>query len=88
MSCNLTLWSRYIRTPILPLAVQQYLDNKGVGFALVEDCCQAMLLLATKKTINGKPAASLKDKPPFVDSGTHGLLQVVAWVWFLDNMQP
>lgn len=44
---------RYIRTPILPPTVQEYLENKGVGFALVEDCCRAMLLIATDTTING-----------------------------------
>ncbi|KIV81007.1 hypothetical protein PV11_08461 [Exophiala sideris] len=44
----------YIRTPILGPAVQQYLDDKGVGFALVEDCCRAMLLISTDKTINGR----------------------------------
>lgn len=45
---------RYIRTPILPQKVQDYLDGKGIGFALVEDCCKAMLLIASDTTINGK----------------------------------
>ena len=44
---------RYIRTPILSPMVQKYLDDSGVGFALVEDCCRAMLLLATDTKING-----------------------------------
>ncbi|OQU97178.1 hypothetical protein CLAIMM_03153 [Cladophialophora immunda] len=44
----------YIQTPILPQPVQDYLDGKGVGFALVEDCCKAMLIIASDKTINGR----------------------------------
>ncbi|EXJ87219.1 hypothetical protein A1O3_04178 [Capronia epimyces CBS 606.96] len=43
----------YIRTPILPAVVQEYLDNKGVGFALVEDCVRAMLLIGSDQAING-----------------------------------
>ncbi|KAI1615924.1 hypothetical protein EDD36DRAFT_414842 [Exophiala viscosa] len=43
----------YIRTPILSPMAQKYLDDSGVGFALVEDCCRAMLLLATDTKING-----------------------------------
>jgi hypothetical protein len=48
---------RYVRTPIFPAKVQKYLDGRGIGFALVEDCSQAMLLIAADRTINGKSAA-------------------------------
>ncbi|KAK5444212.1 hypothetical protein LTS15_010565 [Exophiala xenobiotica] len=44
----------YIQTPILPPKVQEYLIGNGVGFALVEDCCRAMLLIASDKSINGR----------------------------------
>ncbi|OAL34961.1 hypothetical protein AYO20_05676 [Fonsecaea nubica] len=44
----------YIRTPILSQKVQEFLDGKGVGFALVEDCCRAMLFIASDPTINGR----------------------------------
>ncbi|KAJ0419716.1 hypothetical protein BJY00DRAFT_313862 [Aspergillus carlsbadensis] len=44
----------YVRTPILPEAVQRYLDGKGVGFALVEDACKAMLRIASDHDINGR----------------------------------
>ncbi|KIW80819.1 hypothetical protein Z517_07436 [Fonsecaea pedrosoi CBS 271.37] len=44
----------YIRTPILSQKVQDFLDGKGVGFALVEDCCRAMLFIASDPTINGR----------------------------------
>lgn len=50
--------SRYVRTPIVPEAAQEYLDQKGIEFALVEDCCQAMLLIASDATINGKYTAA------------------------------
>lgn len=45
---------RYIRTPALPQAVQDYLDEKGAGFALVEDSARAMLMLASNEAINGE----------------------------------
>jgi hypothetical protein len=45
---------RYVRTPILPLEVQQFLDSKGVVFALVEDSCKAMLKIASDASINGE----------------------------------
>ena len=44
---------RYVRTPILPQAVQDYLEERGVGFALVEDCCKAVLKIASDTTVNG-----------------------------------
>jgi hypothetical protein len=55
---------RYIRTPILPPKVQEYLDGKGVGFALVEDCCRAMLFIASNPTINGKREKMSPDPEP------------------------
>ena len=33
---------------------QDYIDSKGVECALAEDCCKAMLLFASDKTINGE----------------------------------
>jgi hypothetical protein len=45
---------RYVRTPILPQPVQDFLDGKGVNFALVDDAARAMLLLASDRTINGE----------------------------------
>jgi len=44
----------YVRTPIIPEEAQEYLDQKGIEFALVEDCCQAMLLIGSDATINGR----------------------------------
>lgn len=34
--------------------VQEYLDNQGAGFATIDDCAKAMLLIATDTIINGK----------------------------------
>lgn len=47
------LFARYIRTAALSQAVQDYLDGKGIGFALAEDSARAMLLLASDEKING-----------------------------------
>lgn len=44
---------RFVRTPILPKEVQVYLEQKGVGFALIEDACKAMLKIASDTTVNG-----------------------------------
>jgi hypothetical protein len=42
-----------VRTPILSKDIQDYLDGKGVGFALVEDSAKAMLKIASDASING-----------------------------------
>ncbi|KAF2484909.1 hypothetical protein BDY17DRAFT_93651 [Neohortaea acidophila] len=44
----------YIRTAALSQAVQDYLDGKGIGFALAEDSARAMLLIASDEKINGR----------------------------------
>lgn len=45
---------RYVRTPILSNVIQEYLDGKGVGFALTEDACKAMLKIASDPLVNGR----------------------------------
>jgi hypothetical protein len=45
---------RYVRTPILSQDIQDYLNSKGVEFALVEDSAKAMLNIASDVTINGR----------------------------------
>ncbi|KAL3443583.1 hypothetical protein BJX65DRAFT_311743 [Aspergillus insuetus] len=52
----------YVRTPILPVAVQECLDRKGAGFALAEDACKAMLQIASDCTINGRAFAIVAQK--------------------------
>ncbi|KAJ4244010.1 hypothetical protein NW762_014623 [Fusarium torreyae] len=44
----------YVKTPILSSRIIDYLVGKGVKFATVEDCCNAMLRIASDKTINGR----------------------------------
>jgi NAD(P)-dependent dehydrogenase (short-subunit alcohol dehydrogenase family) len=44
----------YVKTPIIPSIVQDYLIKEGVGFATTDDAAKAMLLIASDKTINGK----------------------------------
>ncbi|KAH8703862.1 short chain dehydrogenase reductase [Talaromyces proteolyticus] len=55
----------YVRTPILSKDIQDYLDGKGVGFALVEDSAKAMLKIASDASINGRAfgIVSRKDAP-------------------------
>lgn len=43
-----------MKTPILSEKILQYLDSKGVGFALVEDACKAMLKIASDVNVNGE----------------------------------
>ncbi|KAI0136170.1 short chain dehydrogenase reductase [Xylariales sp. AK1849] len=44
----------YVRTPILPDKVIEYLVSKGVKFATVEDCARAVLNIASDKEIQGR----------------------------------
>ncbi|KAK6078999.1 fungal specific transcription factor domain-containing protein [Seiridium cupressi] len=44
----------YVRTPILPDSVVEYLASKGVKFARVEDCARAMLNIVADEGINGR----------------------------------
>ncbi|KAK9422985.1 putative Short chain dehydrogenase reductase [Seiridium unicorne] len=44
----------YVRTPILPDSVIEYLASKGVKFARVEDCARAMLNIVADEGINGR----------------------------------
>lgn len=53
VSINIGMAPRYVRTPILSESMQDFLDGKGVGFALVEDACKAMLRIASDTTVNG-----------------------------------
>ncbi len=49
----LLTYKRYTKTTILSQAVIERLESKGVKFSLVDDCAEAMLRIATDKTING-----------------------------------
>ncbi|KAH7234545.1 short chain dehydrogenase reductase [Fusarium solani] len=44
----------YVHTPILPAKVIEYLRSKGVNFASVPDCVQAMLYIASNRHVNGR----------------------------------
>lgn len=39
---------------MLPQAIEEYLNKEDIGCARVDDCCKAMLVLASDKSIHGE----------------------------------